>query len=128
MLSSYSDYIDSIKSKLPSGVVELIDSHTLHDSKALKLSSSNSSKNIRLLLKGWDREFENQILYELLFEEVVGLDIEFPDDDNEDASGFGDLGYYEFDLVDNKCLIRMLFSSFIEVNVVFENLKIISRP
>lgn len=121
---NYQKYIDSIKARLPDHAMSLHEQYTLHDASFGFVASNPVAREVGLSLKGWDRNFKERLNYELVFEQVSNLEISGETLDDEGSAGFGDLGYYEFELISESAFeFRALFSSGMEIKINFSDFK-----
>ena len=122
---AYSEYLDSVRGDLPSGVVDLIDNHTLHDSTLISIAVDVNRQTIEMITSGWDCKFANKLIYTLSFLGLTSFRMLAEDGvkENFEANGIGDLGYYEFEISpEHEVEARMLFSSGAEMIINFEQL------
>lgn len=127
---AYSDYFDSVRSQLPSAALRLHESESLHDSNVLALHIELKSSEARIDLLGWDREGNERRSYALAYSQVTSVTVsgaaEHP---LAGPFGFGDLGYDEFHVLGPGAIEhRLLFSSGVEVAIVFSGLQFTASP
>jgi len=127
---AYSEYFDSVRSQLPPAVLHLHESESLHDSNVCAISIEVTAAQARVDLRGWDREGNVRRIYTLSYSEVLSLAVsgaaEVP---LVGPFGFGDLGYDEFNVLGPGAIEhRLLFSSGVEVAVVFSGFQFTASP
>lgn len=118
---AYWQYIESVKARFPSLVQSFITEHTLHDSRLLSLEVNTEQKELQIRLNGFNMSFNNQLAFALRYKGLrrflslgnTGYPLGGP-------GGFGDLGYDEFEILDNGFFVhRLLFSTGIEIQIEF---------
>ena len=114
----YESYLASVRSLLPHELVVFDSAHTLHDSKVIKIVSDLSDKTVTMVFNGWNQKFDYPVRYTIRFSGVSLFDQQLPQQDNVEAE-LGDLGYWEFEVLDSAIEVRMLFVSSAEFRVVF---------
>lgn len=120
----YQKYIDSIKAKLPDDAISLHEQYTLHDASLGIVASNMVAREVSFSLSGWDRNFKERLNYELIFEQVSNFEMFGESLDDEGPAGFGDLGYYEFELISEGAFeFRAIFSSGIQIKINFSAFK-----
>lgn len=121
-VSRYRAYIESILDRLPTDAAMLAEGHLLHDAVLLRIEAMINKAQLHLELTGWTEDFNNRTAVELWFSDVKDFDITFSLDDKADY-GFGDLGYYEIELLEDGYIeFRSIFSSLSEIRVIFRSL------
>ena len=115
----YQKYYSSISAQLPVDILTLDKKHTLHDSNIESIETDLTKNEITITLIGWDQEFNNQIKYELSFSQVEKFNQTLPVEEN----GYGDLGYWEYEIVEDSVEMRMLFATSAEIRIVFNGFK-----
>ena len=119
--ASYQKHFESIRQLVPPSVSLLTDSETLHDATVVNFELDTAASALSMKLRGWDPQFRNARLFTLSYENVRTVSITAAADSPlPGPPGFGNLGYYEFDVhspgVFKHC---MLFSTGIELAVCF---------
>ena len=107
-------HYDSIKSQLPVKLIELYEKVSLHDAHLEKAEFENGNLNISLLLTDGSRI---QLMY-------LGVTRYAIIEDRKNAfggTGFDDLGYYEFDICGDYTQMNILYSTAIEMEIVFKS-------
>jgi len=120
--SKYFDYIESINNDIYPKLLDFIKNHSLHDSNLETIESDFSVGKTVIVLNGWDPDFQTKRQYKLELNDVTCFSFvgKISGDLLEDSSGFGDFGYYEYELLeDANSEIRMLFSSGVEITIRF---------
>ena len=120
----YQEYYSSISSQLPAELRTLEQEHTLHDSKIESIHYSYTNNTIRITLNGWDQELNNPIKYKLSFIDVISFNQSLLLEDNR----FGDLGFWEYEIVETGIEMRMLFDSSAQITIVFNHFEFKSEP
>ncbi len=125
VFKKYQDYYSSISSKLPNDVLTLEKEHTLHDSNIESIYSDVDNKTVTIKFNGWNQEFNNPVVYEIIFKNVSSFKQTLPlDDDN----CLGDLGYWEYEIIGSNIEMRMLFASGAQISVTFQDFRFSSAP
>jgi hypothetical protein len=99
----------------------LTDNETLHDATVISIKVDTAASALSLELRGWDPQFRKARFLTLSYENVRGVSISAASDGPlPGPPGFGELGYWEFD-VDSPGIFKhcMLFSTGIELAVLF---------
>jgi hypothetical protein len=116
---TYRAYLSTVREQLPAALLEFADDHTLHDSTILRVDENSEKRTLLILFDGWNQRFDQRIQYTLKFSGVSHFDQSQLI--NEDArSQLGDVGYIELEPNAPHVEMRILFTSFIEVKIVFE--------
>ena len=124
VFKEYQEYYSSISEQLPADVRTLDQEHTLHDSNIESIDSDFENNLITINLKGWDRELNNPVKYEISFIGVNKFTQTLPLDEN----GFRDLGYWEYEAINNGIEMRMLFASSAEISIIFNDFRFSFEP
>lgn len=119
VLDLYQAYYNSISSKLPDELVKLDQEFTLHDSSLIGIETDLEAKSIQLSLAGWNQSFSTEIHYRLKFKDVSKFVQQYPKDNPE--AELGDLGYWEYEIVNSAIEMRVLFTGGAEFSIVFED-------
>ncbi len=119
VFKEYQKYYSSISAQLPTDVRTLEKYHTLHDSNIKSIKSDFLGGEITINLSGWDQELNNPVNYELLFIGVTKFNQILP----LEESGYGELGYWEYEVVKDGIEIRMLFASSAEIGITFNKFR-----
>ncbi|MBU2863335.1 hypothetical protein KO489_05725 [Reinekea forsetii] len=106
----YSEYFQSISKLLPAGILELQNSHTLHDANVKNIECDFIENTVSIRFLGWDTNFENQLIYDLIFSSVTDFKQCLPQEEEVDVE-LGDLGYYEYEVIGEVIQMRMLFAT-----------------
>lgn len=122
VLEEYRNYYSSIFSKLPRQLCSFENEHTLHDAYVISTRSDFRSKDLIINLRGWDKEFNHPVIYEINFIGVSEFDQTFLHED-ADNPGLGDLGYWEYELKDGCVEMRILFFSGTQFTITFSDFK-----
>ena len=124
-MDAFREYLDSIRDRLPSDLLVLQDSVSLHDARMHLFSHDASRRTLSLTLHGDDGSGGLRV-FPLLYHGVVAHRFSSdPDVGLPGPNGFGDLGYDEPDVLsDDLFQHRLLFSSGIELQVDFSNFKL----
>lgn len=119
--SLYWEYLNSIKDELIPTIKDFVFNHNLHDSKVNKIESNNCG--ITMTLIGWDTNFEKRRKYILKFTDVEYYNyIGNQDESLPGPGGFGEIGYTEYEKINNVFSeYRIIFSTGIELTVGFNN-------
>lgn len=120
LFEQYEAYILSIQSALPSSLIRLHSTHTLHDSKVKWISADFEEQKVTVELSGWDIELTYPMHYTLYFKGVSTFEQDFPKQEYVELD-LGDLGYWEIEKVSKGIAVRMLFASSTEFRIVFQN-------
>ena len=116
----YYEYYKSIVSKLPAKLIDLEDNHTIHDANIKNIHSNFNNQIVSIYLRGWDRKLEKPVRYTLNFSGVKEFEQNLPQEEFVESE-LGDLGYWEFELIDNLIEMRMLFASDAEFKIIFRD-------
>jgi hypothetical protein len=106
----YGRYIDSVKDRLPQTVLEFNANHTLHDSEIKRVVCDFAQGETHLVFFGWDVKFETKTRYELTFNNVALFEQCYPQQEYVESE-LGDLGYWEWEVVEEGTELRLLFAS-----------------
>lgn len=106
----YRDYIESVRDRLPSQLVDLYENHTLHDAEVKRVSMSATGGTVELELLGWDVELQNHVRYKLIFSGVSSFEQVLPEAEYVEQE-LGDLGYWECEHLGSEVEMRMLFAT-----------------
>jgi hypothetical protein len=117
-IEAYRAAFDSISASLPTGVVELEEFHTLHDSRVEVVQCDFEKGELRLSLAGWNRALSEPAWYTLRFGRVTVFEQRLPPG-RDVESELGDLGYWEYELCPAGVEMRALFASSAEFRIVF---------
>jgi len=115
----YAAYLESVKTLLPAGLLELQAKHTLHDSEVKSLVSDFNERTVVMVLHGWDSPLETPVRYALRFSDVSYFEQILPQQEYVESE-LGDLGYWECELLDAAVEVRMLFASYAEFRIAFK--------
>jgi hypothetical protein len=115
----YDSYLSSIIDKLPPELLKFHNNHTLHDAEVKKINSSFTQNTTQIEFLGWDIQFQNPIYYTLLFSGVKEFEQVLPQQEYVESE-LGDLGYWEFEALEQGIEMRMLFVSEAEFKITFE--------
>jgi hypothetical protein len=126
-LERYRVYLSSIESFLPKSLVELEAEYTLHDSIVDCVVSNFNEQVVDIKLNGWDREFKSKVKYILRFKGVFYFEQNIPDTKSF-KTGFGDLGYWEYEKLSEQIEMRMLFASNTEFCIRFSDFEFSHEP
>ena len=124
VIKKYHDYYSSISSQLPTDILALEKEHTLHDSNIESIHSDFTNKIITINLDGWDQELNNPVTYEISFKGVSSFNQTLSLDDNS----FGDLGYWEYEIIGSNIEMRMLFASSAQITIIFKDFRFSCAP
>jgi len=124
-MDAFRDHLDSIRDQLPSDLLVLQDSVSLHDARLHLFSHDASTKTLTLTLHGGDGSGGLRV-FTLLYRNVISHRFSSdPDVGLPGPNGFGDLGYDEPDVLPSDLFQhRLLFSSGIELQVDFSDFKL----
>ena len=117
-IDEYWDYYSEILPKLPEQLRVLETEHTLHDSKVKAILTNFPDSCVAINLTGWDKSLNYPVNYKIKFNDVVEFNQEFS---GEDCTDQGDIGYWEYEILDNNIEMRILFSSGTEFNIIFSD-------
>lgn len=120
--ADYKAHLALIRDKLPSDLLRLQDSFSLHDARIQHIEFEHATKTLAILLNGDDGR-GNALKIKLQYEGVVSFrSIVDPIGGLPGPYGYGDVGYDEVDLVaENQFKHCMLCSTGIELQVVFQD-------
>jgi hypothetical protein len=120
------DHFESIKPLLPEPIIRLIESSGLHDGDFQQAYYDEVAKTVRMTLKAWNSfNGDYRVDYIIEFSEVISFWINATLLNKRCGPGFGDLGYYEVDLVEGGGFsMCFLFWSGIEIEVVFGSINV----
>ena len=116
----YLAYFSSIRTQLPGALIDLIDNYTLHDAKVKSIRNDLNNQTVEMTFHGWNQKLEFPVRYTLNFLGVRQFHQQLPKQEGAE-SGFGDLGYTELELFDDKVEMRMLFVSYAEFRLTFSD-------
>lgn len=121
----YAAYLTAIRDRLPKDLLALQESISLHDAHLRELHYSGEVGLLDIRLDG-DDERGKLRRFHLQYSGVVSFGANSdPDKSLIGPGGFGDWGYDEADLAeDGRFEHRVLFSSGIELQIVFEGLTV----
>lgn len=124
-IEAFRKHLDSIRDRLPSDLLILQDSVSLHDARLHSLNHDGSAGTLTLILHGDDGSGGLRV-FKLLYGSVVAHRFfSDPDIGLPGPNGFGDLGYDEPDVLSVDLFQhRLLFSSGIELQVDFASLQL----
>jgi hypothetical protein len=115
----YKEYLDSVAAKLPDQLISIQEKYTLHDSNLKEIKSNFESDSVSIRLRGWDIAFEKEIEYSLLFIGVTEFNQLLPQQEYVESE-LGDLGYWEYEVLNEGTEMRMLFASNAEFSIRFQ--------
>lgn len=121
----FQKHLSTIRERLPKGLLALQETVSLHDANLRSLDYSKQNNSLMLLLDGDDgsgglRQFTLRYLDIVSFKTTADPTIGLPG-----PRRYGDLGYDEPDItVDGYFEHRLLFSSGIEMQVIFQDFKL----
>ncbi|WP_094789935.1 hypothetical protein [Zooshikella ganghwensis] len=124
VIDKYREYYLSISSKLPDQLRSFEENHTLHDANVTSISTDLVKNEVAINFKGWDRELNYPVNYEIYFVGVKSFNQTSLQEDSE----IGDLGYWEYEALDGDIEMRMLFASGAQFNVVFNDFRFSVSP
>jgi len=114
----YQAYLDSVRTQLSPELVDFQDHHTLHDAEVKGIVSDFSNRTVVMVLNGWNIKLEYPVRYTLHFSGVSLFDQQLPQQEYVEAE-VGDLGYWEFEVIDSAIEVRMLFVFSGEFRIIF---------
>jgi hypothetical protein len=121
VFAEYEAYLASISDRLPEPLVELETSHTLHDAEVERISNDFVSREVELVMHGWDINLRYPVRYLLKFSGVSHFEQVLPPHERgKRREELGDLGYWEYELVASGVEMRMLFVSSAQFSIVFQ--------
>jgi hypothetical protein len=127
VIEKYQAHYNSIENNLPYNIREFETEHTIHDANVKGIESDFEKRNVQISLLGWDNEAENRILFDLTFYGVSSF-LQLLPFENRFEIEFGDLGYWEYDVVKDGIEMRMLFVSRAEFKIVFREFEFKCTP
>jgi len=119
VFKKYQEYLDSVSSELPEQLITIQKEFTLHDSNIKEINSDFENGIVSIRLRGWDIAFEKEMEYSLLFSGVAEFKQFLPQQEYVESE-LGDLGYWEYEVVNEATEMRMLFASNAEFCVRFQ--------
>jgi hypothetical protein len=127
---AYLEYFDSVRSQLPPAALHLHESESLHDSSVCAINIEVTAAQARVDLRGWDREGNERRIYALSYSQVSSFVVSgAAESPLVGPFGFGDLGYDEFHVLGPGAIEhRLLFSSGVEVAIVFSGFQFTASP
>lgn len=117
----YARHLDAIRNRLPADLIAILETVTFHDSRLREFYVNLDQRYVVITLNAADKTGENAVDVRLHYggvDKVVST--ADPKKGLPGPYGYGDLGYDELDLVNNKLEHRFLFSTGIEVKIQFE--------
>jgi hypothetical protein len=122
---SYSAHLAVIRDRLPTDLLALQESVSLHDGRLREVEHRPSAGTLRMLIDGDDGQGGRR-RFTLLYRAVsLFRSVAEPDEGLPGPLGYGDLGYDEADLTDTGEIVhRILFSSGIEFEVRFTDFEL----
>ena len=118
VFDKYQEYLSSVSTKLPKQLLLIQQEFTLHDANVKEIRSDYVNRIVTIILRGWDREFKEKIKYTLRFLGVEQFNQILPQDEYVESE-LGDLGYWEYEVLDMAVQMRMLFASGAEFEINF---------
>lgn len=120
-------HFESIRSRLPQPLVDLYEDYGLHDG-ALSHFSTFQPGQVQLGVQAWNNwNGDHRVDYVLIFSGVSSFELKDAQGGSPGSApwGFGDLGYFEVDILDSG-LYRMdfLFWSGIELGISFSDIEV----
>lgn len=110
----YCKHYELIKAHLPHRLISLYDNVSLHDSHLETIEYEDFSLKIRLHLVNGSR-------IELAYHGVEKYSIKEDRKNAFGGTGFDDLGYFEYDLRGELAQMNILFSTAIEMEIIFKS-------
>jgi hypothetical protein len=121
----FREHLDAIRERLPRALLELHETVSLHDANLRILVYASQDNALTLVFDGYDGNGGFRRLT-LRYSDVASF--KSTDDPGRGLSGppgYGDLGYDEPDIMpDGRIVHRLLFSSGIEMQVIFRELEL----
>jgi len=127
VFEKYQEYYSSILSQLPQQLRTLDSKYTLHDSNVKSIHNDFIKNEVTIKLRGWDQAFNTPMAYEIKFIDVKEFKQVLPQDD-EVESELGDLGYWEYEILNKNIEMRILFASSAQFNIVFKDFEFKNEP
>ena len=127
VFKKYQEYYSSISSQLPKQLRTLDSKYTLHDSNVKSIHNNFENNEVTIKLSGWDQEFNTPMAYEIKFIGVKEFNQVLPEGD-EVESELGDLGYWEYEILNENIEMRILFASNAQFNIVFKDFEFKNEP
>ena len=127
----YREYYEDVKDLLPAGARRLEEEISIHDGKLLRLDADVGAGTLLMVLDGYDWRKGSSPLpkrtFTLKYEGVCWLrSVADPKSGMNGPFGYGDLGYWEFEVLgDGTIEHRMLFSTGIELHVRFRDVSVV---
>ena len=118
VFKSYDSYLCGVRAYVSPSLIELEESHTLHDAEVKFVGCEFIDRTISLLLHGWDQELKFKVAYSLQFSGVTQFEQSFPQEEFVESE-LGDLAYWECEWLNPETEVRMLFVSGAQVRIVF---------
>src|SRR5262249_10903385 len=120
VVQRYWTYLASVRDQLPAPLVELAETHTLHDSRVERIDCDFLKQTVDMRLHGWDRGFQYRVRHFLHFSNVSMFEQVPPQQEDVDLElELGDLGYWECEPFGSEVEVRMLFASGTEFRIRF---------
>lgn len=130
-LKEYRSYYEEVKDLLPAGARRLEEEISIHDAKLLRLDVDIAAGTLLMVVDGYDwREGSSPLparTFTLKYEGVCWFrSVADPRSGMNGPFGYGDLGYWEFEVLgDGTIEHRMLFSTGIELHVRFREVSVV---
>jgi hypothetical protein len=119
---AYRAHLDTIRDRLPADVLRLEDELSIHDARLVSLDVDVAARTLTLILDGDDGQGGAR-RFTLGFTGVRSFHSTQSDEPAlSGPTGYGDVGYWEAHLAGGAFEHRLLFSTGIELRVVFEGL------
>ena len=120
----YARHLDAIRGRLPPELVRMLETLTLHDSRLRELSVNLGQRHVAITFNAADNTGEKAVDVRLHYGGVDQVtSTADPLRGLAGPHGYGDLGYDELDVADNKLEHRLLFSTGIELTIRFEEFR-----
>jgi hypothetical protein len=128
--AAYRTHLDCIRPRLPRGLVELLESITLHDARLESVDVDTSRRSVRLHVQAYGSDVDQGRVRKawLSYTGVSRIQVTNPENGFRGHVGFGDVGYDEIDITEaGQAEHRILFASGIELALVFEALSVVDE-
>ena len=119
VIEQYRDYYDLISSKLPDKLLTIDQEFTLHDANVTGIETDLKTQSVQLFLSGFDITLSYEMEYVLHFKNVISFQQLYSKEDEDIC--LGDLGYWEYEILDSGVEMRMLFAIGTEFSIIFQN-------
>jgi len=118
-------HLATIRDKLPAGLLALQESVSLHDSHIRRMRYDHNASTLDVMLDGEDDKCGAR-RFNLRYKDIVSIETTSdPEVGLPGPHGYGNLGYDEADITpDGQLEHRMLFSSGIEMRIVFADFEL----